>query len=435
MFRDLKGYLLLLAFETLSATGSALTMFVLTVWVWETSHSPHVLAQVLAAFHLPKIILTPIAGVYVDRWSRKNILVVANLSSAVAVAWLGFEISTNVLSYWQICIVGAVQAGLASFRQPTLEASIGTMVPREHLTRISALTQSAHNLPEILGPLVGAVLLGVVSSTSLVAIDAASFFIAALGTLVIVIPRAASAIAGEVAEAPMSFWRDVQLGTRFIYSHRPLLMCALALALFNIFGGAFLETLILPMADTVWQHQPAAHTIASITSLFGSRESALPAQLAASVSIALFLGIVIGGALVAARGLPFKRRITSIAVGVAIAGVAQACLGASSLVVPLMASFVIGLTSAAIHAPLQSLWISKTPAAIQGRVLSSLSFISQLTYPLGLLIVSLCASLVEPSTLLIFSGVALLLSGLVWRLVPSLYEVDRLLPDLEPESP
>lgn len=433
MYRDLKGYLLLLSFETLSATGSALTMFVLTVWVWETSHSPHVLAQVLAAFHLPKIVFTPVAGVYVDRWSRKNILVIANLASMAAVGWLGLEIASGALSYWQICIVGAVQAGLAAFRQPTLEASIGTMVPREHLTRISALTQSAHNLPEIVGPLAGAVLLGIVSSTSLVTIDAATFFVAAMGTLLIAIPRAAPQPAGDAA--PLSFWRDVQLGSRFIYNHRPLLMCALALALFNIFGGAFLETLILPMAATVWQHEPAAHTIAAAASWLGSRESALPAQLAACVSIALFMGIVIGGALVAARGLPFQRRITSIAVGVAIAGVAQACLGAHSLVVPLIASFIIGLTSAAIHAPLQSLWISKTPAAIQGRVLSSLSFISQLTYPLGLLIVSLCASVVNPSTLLMLSGVALLLSGLVWRLVPSLYEVDRLLPDLEPETP
>ena len=99
--------------------------------------------------------------------------------------------------------------------------------------------------------------------------------------------------------------------------------------------------------------------------------------------------------------------------------------------VPMLAAFASGLTGPWLAAPLEAIWVSKTPPDIQGRVFSSVGIISQLTYPIGLVAVTSLSDTLSPSTLLVLSGGALSATALLWRFRPALQNIDALIPDLE----
>ena len=90
----------------------------------------------------------------------------------------------------------------------------------------------------------------------------------------------------------------------------------------------------------------------------------------------------------------------------------------------LAAILVTGLTSPWLTVPMNTILTNSTPGELQGRVNSAYQFLTQLSYPVGLLLVGLGSQTLSPSALLMVSGVALGASGLLWLLSPALQALD-----------
>jgi DHA3 family macrolide efflux protein-like MFS transporter len=135
--------------------------------------------------------------------------------------------------------------------------------------------------------------------------------------------------------------------------------------------------------------------------------------------------MLIGGALNASLGFPMKKSVHNVALGVAVAGMCQVAMGAHHFAVPLVAALVIGLTSPWLNTPVETIWMRMTPEQLQGRVLSTEGLIGQLTYPVGLYLVSVLGDFMTPSALFVWSGIGLGLGTFLWVFNPALRSIDE----------
>lgn len=80
---DLKVFLLLWSSQSISALGSSMTSYALLIWVYQQNPSVMGVALLAVCTYLPSIIFSFFAGVFVDRWDKKKIMLVCDTIAAV----------------------------------------------------------------------------------------------------------------------------------------------------------------------------------------------------------------------------------------------------------------------------------------------------------------------------------------------------------------
>jgi MFS family permease len=163
----------------ISMLGSAMTPVALAFAVLNASGQASDLGIVLTSQIVPQLILLVVGGAAGDRFSRRAVLIVANLGAglsqgAVAVVLLSGHFSLPVISVLEVA-----NGGLAGFGSPALSGIVPDLVPAEHRQRANSLLASAQNGSKILGPTVAGLLVVSAGAGWAVALDALSFLIAA----------------------------------------------------------------------------------------------------------------------------------------------------------------------------------------------------------------------------------------------------------------
>ncbi|MBE1556837.1 MFS transporter [Sporosarcina limicola] len=427
MLKGLKGYLFLMITEKFSNIGSSLTTFVLAYWAWTTYGEPGAIAKVTIAFFLPMIIAQPIAGVFVDRLNRKRILILTNALLVFLMLLLALLMKNGDLQMWHIYSVAIIHAFCTAFRNPTLISTMGMMIDRSNIARVSGLNQSLNAAAFISGPLIGGILIGFIGGEGLLIVDACTFLVSVIGAIFVAIPNPTRDKSENIKN--FNFLDEIMVGVKFIKKHPSLLALIASSTVFGLFGS-FLVVLLLPMSSSVWQSQPGASLIADILESLGSTESSFDAQVAGAMNGILFLGVFVGGIIMASwKG--FKNRIWSIMIGLILAGSFQAMVSNENLIIASISLFVCGLVGPLYNATCEAIYLSKTPPDIQGRVFSLLTLLGQITYPMGLIIVGLLGSKYQPSILLLGSGIASVVAVILFFIFSSLRYVDKVIPNYE----
>jgi MFS family permease len=110
----------------ISIAGDWVLYAALPFYVYERTGSTIATAGMIVATLLPSVLLGSIAGVFVDRWDRKRVLVLTNLLQAATVSVL-LLVPSGWL--WLVYAVAAVQSVLSSFSQPAESALLPSLVP------------------------------------------------------------------------------------------------------------------------------------------------------------------------------------------------------------------------------------------------------------------------------------------------------------------
>src|SRR3712207_1337591 len=96
----------------------------------------------------PSVLLGAFAGVFVDRWDRKRVLVVTNVLQAIAVSLLLF-VPDGAL--WIVYAVAVVQSSVAAFAQPAEGALLPSLVPEDDLVAANALNSLNNRIARLIG--------------------------------------------------------------------------------------------------------------------------------------------------------------------------------------------------------------------------------------------------------------------------------------------
>lgn len=160
--------------------GSSMTPVAMALAVLAASGSPTDLGVVLAAQMLPRLVLLLIGGVVADRVNRRTLLITANLGSALTQAGIALVLLSGHYALILVAALALLSGCLDSFTSPALRGIVPELVAPAHIPHANALLASTTNATRILGPTIAAVLVSTIGGGWAIAVDAASYAVAAL---------------------------------------------------------------------------------------------------------------------------------------------------------------------------------------------------------------------------------------------------------------
>jgi MFS family permease len=165
--------------QSVSLFGSAMVPVALAFAVLDASGSTSDLGIVLASRMIPLLAFLLIGGAVADRFSRRTVLVAANLGSGLTQGAVAAVLLTGHYNLGAVATLEFLNGVLAAFSTPALRGVVPQLVASDQLRQANSLLGSARNGTRILGPSVSGVLVVTAGSGAAVAIDAVTFLVAA----------------------------------------------------------------------------------------------------------------------------------------------------------------------------------------------------------------------------------------------------------------
>ncbi|CAN5537691.1 MFS transporter [soil metagenome] len=333
--------------QLVSLLGSRMTRFALMIWAYEQAGSATTLALIGFFAWVPYIVLSPVAGVWVDRLDRRWVLILSDVGSGVLTLLVIGLFQTGSLAIWHIYLLEAASSLFDAFQGPAYMAATSTLLPKASYGRANGMRSLAQDGTMILAPIIAGALLPLIGIGGIMLIDVATFLVAVFTLGVIHLPIAPGN--SETINNP-AFGEELRFGFRYIFTRKGLL------GLMVLFMGIeFFATL------TYFSVMPAL-----ILARTGGDERAL-----GIVQATLGAAGVVGGLLMSIFGLP-KRKIHAVCGLCAISFLCGDFLFAIGRTLPhwLIASAVAAVFIPFISGANRTIWQTKVAPHFQGRVLA-----------------------------------------------------------------
>ncbi len=169
-----------LAGQTVSLLGGSMTPVALTFAVLDASNSATQLGVVLVARMVPMLGFLLIGGATADRFSRRTVLVLSNVGSALTQGAVAAILLTGHYSLAAVAGLELLNGVLTAFTTPALRGVVPELVEKTQIRQANSLLGTVRNATKVLGPSVSGLLVVAVGSGPAIAVDAASFAIAAV---------------------------------------------------------------------------------------------------------------------------------------------------------------------------------------------------------------------------------------------------------------
>ena len=411
--------------QVISNTALNGSFFVQLILIEEETGSSAHLGAVVLAFSLPAVLLSALAGMVVDRTSKKTILIWSNALRVVTGAALAILAALLPGSKWieaifltAIYVLVFATSAIGQFFAPAEGATIPLLVRSDNLLPANSLFTLTFIASQILGMIIlaplGVKMIGIVGSLW----AAAAMYVAATICVALIPrdqPKRVEAIDG--VSAARRAWDEIREGWHFAITHRAIFIALLQLALTN--------TLTLVMVELV----PG----------FARRVLGLQPEDAIYVFWPAGVGMLLASILIGRFGHRVPREILAVLgmIGVAIGLAGLAWAGSGSLIFgqPVFVRFpelflttsacvmffalIIGMTMAAINIPAQTIVQERSSDAVRGRVLAVQFTLANLVGIPPMLFIGNLADIfgIPRVTIFVAAFVALLaLLNLVWAL-------------------
>jgi DHA3 family macrolide efflux protein-like MFS transporter len=346
--------------QLISLFGDRVNQIALAAFVYEVTDSPLAVALTFFAGMVPNLILSPIAGTFVDRWDQKQVMVVSDILRAAAVLLLPVAVLTNV---WLAYPVVFVITTISIFFRPARAAVLPRIVPEEDLMAANSAMWVGETFADVINyPIAGLFVVFLRGALPLAFwFDAVTYLASATLIATIVVPPLARRVGSRLsAGGEESLERET----------RPTVVEDLKA------GWAFLRRETVLLANTVQgtagQFSLGVITVASL--ILAKEITQAPGDAYrgtyAFMETAIGLGSLIGGfVLGAVAGRVRKGRLiiaayTAFGIGTILLGIA------GNVTIVLVILFGLGIANMAFVIPSQTLFQERTPPELMGRVVS-----------------------------------------------------------------
>jgi DHA3 family macrolide efflux protein-like MFS transporter len=351
---------LMVAFgQVISVTGSALTGFAMSVWVYQETHSTILFSLILLFTVLPSLLLAPLAGVLADHWDRRIVMIASDGGAALCTGLLLLLISLGNLQIWQIYLIMGVNSLMRGLQAPAYLASVSVLVPKDQLGRANGVLQMESTASYLLSPFVAGWMLDRIGIIGVLGVDLVTFMFAISALLWVRFPK--SKLEEWDQDGIRSYWQETLSGWRFI-STRSGFMGLVALFALGNYANIMTDTVMPPML----------------------LEFASPTMVGGVLSTG-GLGMLVGTLIMSAWGGP-KRRVLGVVAFKGLAGLAVMVIGLSRSVEWIaLATFFYFLPFPLVNGTDQAIWQSKVPLHMQGRVFATRRMIAHSMIPIAYL--------------------------------------------------
>ena len=333
--------------QVISLLGSKLTEFALAFWILDQTYQDTgtitQFALTIFFMYLPKVIISPLAGVLVDRWNRRYAMIMSDLGTGIVTLGVLLLVWSNSLAIWQIYLVLIISSSLSAFQQPAYTASITQLVPAKNLSRANGMVQASFAIAKIAAPAIAGLLMKFFSLKTILSIDIVTFIIAIITLISVKFPefkrrtKAKRKVVHQVISDALAGWNYIVL--------RPGLIRLVSFISISYFSMGILEVVLWPLL-----YQPnSTDELGFVLSIGGC-------------------GMLLGSVLMSVWSGP-KNRVRAI---ICFAGLQSVIILIGGMKI---SPFVlaIGIFGYLFSQPIivscnQAIWQSKVPSRLQGRV-------------------------------------------------------------------
>ena len=372
--------------QNISLFGSSLVQYAIWWYVVLNTQSGMMITIAVLCGFLPTFILSPIAGVWADRYNRKMLIVLADALVATATLILAVTFLLGYEALWLLFLMYAIRAVGTGIQTPAVGAILPQFVPADKLTQINGINGTIQALTFIASPAISALLLTVAAIEVVFFIDVITAALAIITMLFfIIIPVHAKALQAQTSK----YFSDLKLGMEYIKNHDFLKVLFLFYAVFFIVmaPASFLTPLqvVRSFGEEVWR--------------------------LSAIEIAFSTGMIAGGIMIAYWG-GFKNKIHTMLLASLILGCSIFALG----VVPVFWIYLAFMGFAGISVPFFNtasivLFQEKVEESFLGRVFGVTTMISTSMMPLGMLIFGPISDSVKIEWMLIGTGIFMFIMG------------------------
>ena len=355
---------------------------------------------------VPTIVLGPVAGPLIDRLSRRWILVLSDASIAFFTLILAALFWLDAVELWHVYAILFLRSLGDAFQLPTMRATTSMMVPDDQLTRVTGLNQTLDGIIQIVAPPVGALLLSLLSTqgvlaidtvTALLAIDTVTALLAIVPLLFVPVPQPEPS---QPKKAGASMWSDMKAGVGFVWGWKGLLLMILTTSTWRL------------LAFPAFRSGPPL-----VSEYFGAGALEL-----GWMHSAMGIGIVVGGFILGAWGGFHRRMYTNIlgVVGIGTAFLWVSLSPPSLFPLALAGMAVLGFSMPICTGPTRAIYQSVVPPDMQGRFFTMQGSLSAAMTPLGLALGGVSATAWDVRLLWIIGGVSSFLIAAIRFVTPAI---------------
>ena len=241
-------FMLLWSGEFISAIGSGLTSFGLSVYVFRQTGSAASMGLVTLLAFLPTLLFSVPAGVLADKYDRRLLMMIGDGFSALGIVYILICMLQGEAKLYQICVGVFVSAVFSSLLEPSYRATVTNLLTKEEYSKASGLVSIAGSARYLISPVLAGILLAVSDIRLLFVIDISTFILTVISTAVV-----RKGIATKETENQSGFFQSLTEGWRAIADRRGVLLLILVSSVMTCFMGAIQilsEPLILDFADS-----------------------------------------------------------------------------------------------------------------------------------------------------------------------------------------
>ncbi|WP_287324931.1 MFS transporter [Okeania sp. SIO1F9] len=362
--------------QFVSAIGSEMTNFAIAIWAWELTGKATPLSLIFLFSHLPTLIASSFAGVLVDRWNRKQIMIVGDIIAGFSTIAILLLFLSNNLEIWHIYLTRVINGLFGYLQNLAFSASMSTIVPKKHYARGSAMMSIKYGISLVLSPACAGVLYPLIGLTGILTIDITTFIIAVSILWFLHIPQPKTSEV-ENSRSKNWHWQELIFGFRYIFQRKGLLALMIFLLISNFLAQSSGPALLGPM--------------------FLARSNTNTVVLG-SIQMAFGVGASVGATVLTLWGGP-KLRINGLLVSTGLGELTKILLAlgrSSSMWIP--AAFSAGFFIPLPGSFNQAIWLSKVEPSVQGKVFAARYLATQITVPLGIAVSGVLADYIfEPA--------------------------------------
>lgn len=395
-----KNFFTIWSGQAVSQLTSQILQFAIVWYLTDRTGSAIVLSAAMMAGFLPQALLGPVAGVLIDRCSRKRIMITADLLiSAVSLILVGASL-IGTLPVWLILLVLCLRSVGTAFHQPCLQAVTPQIVPMEELTRCSGYSQALESVSQLLSPAAAAVLYQSWSLGAIIFLDVLGAAVAVLTLTAAVIPE----LAHRTDRGRIQVWKETKEGFFILRTNRGMMGLVCISALYTL---ALMPTSALfPLMSMSYFHGTSSH--------------------AGAIEVVFSVGLLCGSLLLSRWG-GSKNRVYTIAASFFLMSFSlfvSGFLPENGFYLFAVCSWLMGVSGPLYWGMFTPLLQSCFEAECLGRVLSLSASIRLLSGPVGLSFSGVFAETFGVENWFVLAGALVLAAGALCLGIPSVRNCD-----------
>lgn len=381
----------------ISLTGDWILIVGLPFEIYRRTGSTLATGAMVLAFLIPSIALGSVAGVFVDRWDRKRLMVVINLALAVCILPL---LAIDALGIWITYVVLFVASSLGQLFRPAEGALLPNLLenPDDDLVTANALNGMNNHLARLIGPAIGGVIVATGGLMAVTIIDGVSFLLSAALIGSIRTSRSRPVRQDSLEHQAATAWRRLGLewrdGLRVVLRH-PVLKGLLVFFVITRIGEGLTATLFVPWATDSLRSDSTGYGLLLSTQAIGG----------------------LAGAVVIGRMGSRVNPLRLVIVGSVIFGLIDLGLFTYPAIYPhigpaLVVMVIVGVPGAAMMAGIATLEQTLAADSHRGRVIGALGAISAAGSLVGAVAAGFLGEVVPILLLLVVQGSGYAIAGL-----------------------